>query len=128
MPMLRILCLMLCFPLATWAADDYQHRMDPGAAADAADRRPQRPALGTPGALRRAVSRPSTCTADTSKLDGWRRHDPADDRHPATARRSRRRAVLVGVDPAQNQGCDAVQMTLEQIDLVKRHGRAIPGP
>ena len=28
MPMFRILCLLLCLPVATWAADDYQHRID----------------------------------------------------------------------------------------------------
>src|SRR5258708_18037523 len=28
MPMLRVLCLLLCFPLATWAAEDYRHRID----------------------------------------------------------------------------------------------------
>ena len=28
MPMLRVLCLMLCLPLTTWAAEDYQHRIE----------------------------------------------------------------------------------------------------
>src|ERR1700734_2091975 len=28
MPILCILCLILCLPLTTWAAEDYEHRVD----------------------------------------------------------------------------------------------------
>jgi membrane dipeptidase len=125
MPMLRILCLLLCLPLSTWAAEDYQQRVD-------------RVLLQTPlidghndlpwEIRERFKSDPAAVNlaADTSHL--------AVEAGQATLMTDipRLRAGHVGAQfwsvwiPVSTQGFEAVQMTLEQIDLVKRMSAQYP--
>ena len=71
-----------------------------------------------------ANSRPSICVPTHRSSCPERR--TAHDRYPAPPSRSRRGAVLVRVDPPDVHGFEAVQMTLEQIDLVKRIAARYP--
>src|SRR5579872_4585452 len=119
MPMFRILCLMLCFPLASWSAEDYQHRIDQVLL--------QTPLIDghndLPWEIRERFKSDVgavNLAADTSRL-------PAPPGGAALMTDiPRLRAGHVGAQfwsvwiPVNTQGFEAVQMTLEQIDLVKR--------
>ena len=63
---------------------------------------------------------------DTSKLPGWSRHGAAHDRHPAPARRHVGGQFWSVWVPVDVKGPEAVQTTLEQIDLVKRMAARYP--
>ncbi|HTD72237.1 MAG TPA: dipeptidase [Steroidobacteraceae bacterium] len=119
MPMLRILCLMLCFPLATWAADDYQHRID-----QVLLRTPLIDGHNDlPWEIRERYKSDVAAinlAADTSRLSA----EPGQAGLMTDI--PRLRAGHVGAQfwsvwiPVSTQGFEAVQMTLEQMDLVKR--------
>jgi membrane dipeptidase len=119
MPMLRILCLMLCFPLAAWAADDYQHRID-----QVLLRTPLIDGHNDlPWEIRERYKSDVTAinlAADTSRLSA----EPGQAGLMTDI--PRLRAGRVGAQfwsvwiPVETHGFEAVQMTLEQIDLVKR--------
>ncbi len=117
--MIRVLCLMLCFPMATWAAEDYQHRIDQVLL--------QTPLIDghndLPWEIRERFKGDVAAVnlaADTSQLPA-----PAGQAALMTDI-PRLRAGHVGAQfwsvwiPVNTQGFEAVQMTLEQIDLVKR--------
>jgi membrane dipeptidase len=125
MPMLRILCLLLCLPLSTWAAEDYQHRIDQVLQ--------QTPLIDghndLPWEIRERFKSDVAAvnlTADTSRL-----HVEAGQAALMTDI-PRLRAGHVGAQfwsvwiPVETQGFEAVQMTLEQIDLVKRMSAQYP--
>ena len=123
--MLRILCLLLCLPLTTWAAEDYQHRIEQVLV--------QTPLIDghndLPWEIRERFKSDVAAVnlmADTSRL-------------PVEAGQAglmtdipRLRAGHVGAQfwsvwiPVSTQGFEAVQMTLEQIDLVKRMSAQYP--
>jgi membrane dipeptidase len=125
MPMLRILCLLLCLPLTTWAAEDYQHRVD-------------RVLLQTP--LIDGHNDLPWEIRERFKSDFTAVELAADTRHlPLAAGQAalmtdipRLRVGNVGAQfwsvwiPVSAQGFEAVQMTLEQIDLVKRMAAHYP--
>ena len=125
MPMLRILCLLLCLPLTTWAAPDYQHRVDQVLL--------QTPLIDghndLPWEIRERFKSDLSAVnlaADTSHL----RLQPGQAALMTDI--PRLRAGHVGAQfwsvwiPVSTQGFEAVQMTLEQIDLVKRMSAQYP--
>lgn len=125
MPMLRILCLLLCLPLTTWAAPDYQHRVDQILL--------QTPLIDghndLPWEIRERFQSDLSAVnlaADTSHL----RLQPGQAALMTDI--PRLRAGHVGAQfwsvwiPVSTQGFEAVQMTLEQIDLVKRMSAQYP--
>jgi len=125
MPMLRILCLLLCLPLTTWAAEDYQHRVDQVLS--------QTPLIDghndLPWEIRERFKNDLAAVnlaADTSHL----RLEPGQAALMTDI--PRLRAGHVGAQfwsvwiPVSTQGFQAVQMTLEQIDLVKRMSAQYP--
>jgi membrane dipeptidase len=125
MPMLRLLCLLLCLPLTAWAAEDYQHRVD-------------RVLLQTP--LIDGHNDLPWEIRERFKSDVAAVNLIADTSHlPVAAGQAalmtdipRLRAGHVGAQfwsvwiPVSTQGFEAVQMTLEQIDLVKRMSAQYP--
>jgi membrane dipeptidase len=125
MPKLRLLCLLLCLPLTTWAAEDYQHRVD-------------RVLLQTP--LIDGHNDLPWEIRERFKSDVAAVNLIADTSHlPVAAGQAalmtdipRLRAGHVGAQfwsvwiPVSTQGFEAVQMTLEQIDLVKRMSAQYP--
>ncbi len=125
MSMLRILCLLLCLPLTTWAAEDYQHRVDQVLL--------QTPLIDghndLPWEIRERFKSDLAAVnlaADTSHL----RLQPGQAALMTDI--PRLRAGHVGAQfwsvwiPVSTQGFEAVQMTLEQIDLVKRMSAQYP--
>jgi len=125
MPMLRVICLMLCCPVAAWAADDYQHRVDQILL--------QTPLIDGHNDLPWEIR-------ERFKSDPAAVHLEADTQHLLLAAEQaalmtdipRLRAGHVGAQfwsvwvPVSSQGFEAVQMTLEQMDVVKRMAAQYP--
>jgi membrane dipeptidase len=125
MPMLRILCLLLCFPLATWAAEDYQHRIDHVLS--------QTPLIDGHNDLPWEIRERFKSDVAAINLSADTRHLPVEAGQAAFMTDiPRLRAGLVGAQfwsvwiPVGVSGFEAVQMTLEQIDLVKRMSAQYP--
>jgi membrane dipeptidase len=123
--MLRVICLMLCFPLSTWAAGDYQNRVERVLL--------QTPLIDghndLPWEIRERYKSDLAAldlSADTSRLP------LGVDQTALMTDIPRLRAGHVGAQfwsvwiPVNVQGFEAVQMTLEQIDLVKRMAARYP--
>jgi len=121
----RLFCLMLCLPLSTWAADTYQHRVEQVLR--------QTPLIDghndLPWEIRdryKSDLAALNLAADTSHLA------LGEDQAPLMTDIPRLRLGLVGAQfwsvwvPVNIQGFEAVQMTLEQIDLVKRMSARYP--
>src|SRR5450631_3305751 len=117
--MIRILCLMLCFPLTTWASDTYQHRVEQVLL--------QTPLIDghndLPWEIRDRYKSDLTAlnlAADTGHIA------LGENQAPLMTDIPRLRLGHVGAQfwsvwiPVNTQGFEAVQLTLEQIDLVKR--------
>jgi membrane dipeptidase len=125
MPMFRILCLMLCFPLAAWAADDYQHRIDQVLL--------RTPLIDGHNDLPWEIRERYKSDVAAINLAADTSHLPAEpDQAGIMTDIPRLRAGHVGAQfwsvwiPVSTQGFEAVQMTLEQIDLVKRMSAHYP--
>jgi len=125
MPMLRILCLMLCFPLTTWAAEDYQHRI--------AHVLSQTPLIDGHNDLPWEIRERYKSDVAAIDLSADTRRLPLQAGQAAFMTDiPRLRAGHVGAQfwsvwiPVSVQGFEAVQMTLEQIDLVKRMSAQYP--
>jgi membrane dipeptidase len=125
MPMLRIFSLLLCLPLSAWAAADYQHRLDQVLL--------QTPLIDghndLPWEIRERFK--SDLAAINLAVDTG--HLALQDGQAALMTDiPRLRAGHVGAQfwsvwiPVSTQGFEAVQMTLEQIDLVKRMSAQYP--
>src|ERR1700677_974352 len=119
MPMIRILCLMLCLPLSAWAAEDYQHRVDQVLA--------QTPLIDGHNDLPWEIRERFKSDVAAVNLAADTSHLPLEAGQAALMTDIPRwRAGHVGAQfwsvwiPVSAQGFEAVQMTLEQIDLVKR--------
>ncbi len=122
---IRSLCLILCIPLSAWAAQDYQQRVEHILL--------QTPLIDghndLPWELRERFHGDFAAVdlaADTSHLP------LADDQAALMTDIPRLRAGLVGAQfwsvwiPVTESGFEAVQTTLEQIDLVKRMAARYP--
>src|SRR3979409_514252 len=119
MPKFRILCLVLFFPLAAWAADDYQHRIDQVLL--------QTPLIDGHNDLPWEIRERYKSDVAAINLAADTSHLPAGPDQaafmteipplPACDCGSQVWSVWI---PVGTQGFEAVQMTLEQIDLVKR--------
>jgi membrane dipeptidase len=125
MPMLRILCLMLCLPLTTWAAEDYQHRLDQVLL--------QTPLIDGHNDLPWEIRERFKSDLTAINLGADTRHLPFEPGQAALMTDiPRLRAGHVGAQfwsvwiPVSTPGFEAVQMTLEQIDLVKRMSAQYP--
>src|SRR5258706_4087641 len=125
MPMLRLLCLLLCFPLATWAAEDYRHRIDHVLS--------QTPLIDGHNDLPWEIRERYKGDVAAINLSADTRHLPVAAGQAAFMTDiPRLRAGLVGAQfwsvwiPVSSPGFEAVQMTLEQIDLVKRMSAQYP--
>ena len=125
MPMLRILCFLLCFPLTTWAAEDYQHRIDRVLS--------QTPLIDGHNDLPWEIRERYKGDVAAINLRADTRHLPVEAGQAAFMTDiPRLRAGLVGAQfwsvwiPVSVPGFEAVQMTLEQIDLVKRMSAQYP--
>src|SRR5580704_11281707 len=125
MPMLRILSLLLCLPLTTWAADDYQHRIDHVLS--------QTPLIDGHNDLPWEIRERYKGDVAAINLSADTRHLPVEAGQAAFMTDiPRLRAGLVGAQfwsvwiPVSAPGFEAVQMTLEQIDLVKRMSAQYP--
>src|ERR1700721_2583104 len=119
MPMLCILCLMLCLPLTTWAAQDYEHRVDQVLL--------QTPLIDGHNDLPWEIRGRFKSHVTALNLAAGTSHLPLEAGQAALMTDiPRLRAGHVGAQfwsvwiPVSAQGFEAVQMTLEQIDLVKR--------
>ena len=119
MPMLCILCLMLCLPLTTWAAEDYEHRVDRVLL--------QTPLIDGHNDLPWEIRERFKSDVAAINLAVSTGHLPLEAGQAALMTDiPRLRAGHVGAQfwsvwiPVSAQGFEAVQMTLEQIDLVKR--------
>jgi membrane dipeptidase len=125
MPKLRVLCLLLLCPLAVWAGDDYQHRVE-------------QVLLKTP--LIDGHNDLPWEIRDRFKSDPGAVNLAADTQHLMLQEGQaalmtdipRLRAGHVGAQfwsvwvPVSVPGLEAVQMTLEQMDIVKRMVRQYP--
>jgi membrane dipeptidase len=125
MPMLRILCLLLCLPLTAWAAEDYQHRVDQVLL--------QTPLIDGHNDLPWEIRERFKSDVAAVNLLGDTSHLPVEAGQAALMTDiPRLRAGHVGAQfwsvwiPVETQGFAAVQMTLEQIDLVKRMSAQYP--
>jgi membrane dipeptidase len=123
--MLRILCLLLCLPLTAWAADDYQHRLDQVLL--------QTPLIDGHNDLPWEIRERFKSDVAAVNLSTDTRHLPLEAGQTALMTDiPRLRAGHVGAQfwsvwiPVETQGFAAVQMTLEQIDLVKRMSAQYP--
>jgi membrane dipeptidase len=123
--MLRMICLMLFFPLSTWAAQDYQHRVEQVLL--------RTPLIDGHNDLPWEIR--DRYKSDFSLIDlaSDTHHLPVGENQTALMTDiPRLRAGLVGAQfwsvwvPVEVQGFQAVQMTLEQIDLVKRMAARYP--
>jgi membrane dipeptidase len=117
--MLCILCLMLCLPLTTWAAEDYEHRVDQVLL--------QTPLVDGHNDLPWEIRERFKSDVAALNLAAGTSHLPLEAGQAALMTDiPRLRAGHVGAQfwsvwiPVSAQGFEAVQMTLEQIDLVKR--------
>jgi membrane dipeptidase len=125
MPMLRILCLMLCLPLTAWAAEDYQHRVEQVLL--------QTPLIDGHNDLPWEIRERFKSDVAVVGLAADTRHLPLEAGQAALMTDiPRLRAGHVGAQfwsvwiPVGTPGFEAVQMTLEQIDLVKRMSAQYP--
>jgi membrane dipeptidase len=125
MPMLCILCLMLCLPLTTWAAEDYEHRVDQVLL--------QTPLIDGHNDLPWEIRERFKSDVAAINLAASTSHLPLEAGQAALMTDiPRLRAGHVGAQfwsvwiPVSAQGFEAVQMTLEQIDLVKRMSAQYP--
>ena len=125
MPMLRILCLMLCLPLTCFAAEDYQHRVDQVLL--------QTPLIDGHNDLPWEIRERFKSNLAAINLAADTRHLPLESGQAALMTDiPRLRAGRVGAQfwsvwiPVSTPGFEAVQMTLEQIDLVKRMAAQYP--
>jgi membrane dipeptidase len=125
MPMLRILCLMLCLPLTAWAAEDYQHRVDQVLL--------QTPLIDGHNDLPWEIRERFKSDVTAVDLAADTRHLPLEAGQAALMTDiPRLRTGHVGAQfwsvwiPVGTPGFEAVQMTLEQIDLVKRMSARYP--
>jgi membrane dipeptidase len=114
--MFRMIFLMLCFPLSAWAAQDYEHRVEQVLL--------QTPLIDGHNDLPWEIR--DRYKSDLSQIDlgSDTRHLPIGDDQMTDI--PRLRLGHVGAQfwsvwiPVEIQGFQAVQMTLEQMDLVKR--------
>jgi membrane dipeptidase len=125
MPMLRALCLLLCFPLTTWAAEDYQHRVEHVLS--------QTPLIDGHNDLPWEIRERYKGDVAAINLAADTRHLPVEAGQAAFMTDiPRLRTGHVGAQfwsvwiPVNVPGFEAVQMTLEQIDLVKRMSAQYP--
>jgi membrane dipeptidase len=125
MPMFRIVCLLLCLPLTAWAAEDYQHRVDQVLL--------QTPLIDGHNDLPWEIRERFKSDVAAVNLAGDSSHLPLEAGQAALMTDiPRLRAGHVGAQfwsvwiPVETQGFEAVQMTLEQIDLVKRMSAQYP--
>jgi membrane dipeptidase len=123
--MLRILCLMLCLPLTAWAAEDYQHRVEQVLL--------QTPLIDGHNDLPWEIRERFKSDVAVVGLAADTRHLPLEAGQAALMTDiPRLRAGHVGAQfwsvwiPVGTPGFEAVQMTLEQIDLVKRMSAQYP--
>jgi membrane dipeptidase len=125
MPMLRIVCLLLCLPLTAWAAEDYQHRVEQVLL--------QTPLIDGHNDLPWEIKERFKSDLAAINLARDTSHLPVGAGQAALMTDiPRLRAGHVGAQfwsvwiPVDTQGFEAVQMTLEQIDLVKRMSAQYP--
>jgi membrane dipeptidase len=123
--MLRALCLLLCFPLTTWAAEDYQHRVEHVLS--------QTPLIDGHNDLPWEIRERYKGDVAAINLAADTRHLPVEAGQAAFMTDiPRLRTGHVGAQfwsvwiPVNVPGFEAVQMTLEQIDLVKRMSAQYP--
>jgi membrane dipeptidase len=123
--MLRMICLMLLFPLSSWAAEDYQHRVEQVLL--------RTPLIDGHNDLPWEIRERFKSDFSAIDLGSDTHHLPVDiDQAAMMTDIPRLRAGLVGAQfwsvwiPVDVQGFQAVQMTLEQIDLVKRMAERYP--
>jgi membrane dipeptidase len=119
MQSLRALCLLLLLPLSAWAADDYQHRIDKVLM--------QTPLIDGHNDLPWEIRDRYKSSFDGLDLGSDTAHLPLGASEVALMTDiPRLRMGRVGAQfwsvwiPSSVKGPEAVQMTLEQIDLVKR--------
>jgi membrane dipeptidase len=117
--MLRIACLMLCLPLCAVAADDYQHRVEQVLV--------RTPLIDGHNDLPWEIRERFKSDLATIDLASDTHHLPVDEGQAALMTDiPRLRAGHVGAQfwsvwiPVETPGFQAVQVTLEQMDLVKR--------
>jgi membrane dipeptidase len=125
MPLLRVVCLLLLCPVAVWAADDYQHRVDRVLQ--------QTPLIDGHNDLPWEIRDRFKSDPGAVNLASDTRHLPFEEGQAALMTDiPRLRAGHVGAQfwsvwvPVNVQGFEAVQMTLEQIDIVKRMAAQYP--
>jgi membrane dipeptidase len=123
--MLRVLCLLLCLPLTTWAAEDYQHRVEHVLS--------QTPLIDGHNDLPWEIRERYKSDVAAINLAADTKHLPVQAGQAALMTDiPRLRAGLVGAQfwsvwvPVNLQGFEAVQVTLEQMDLVKRMSAQYP--
>jgi membrane dipeptidase len=124
-PMIRMICLMLFFPLSTWAAENYQHRVEQVLL--------RTPLIDGHNDLPWEIRERYKSDFAAIDLASDTRHLPVGvDQTAFMTDIPRLRAGHVGAQfwsvwiPVEIQGFQAVQMTLEQIDLVKRMAARYP--
>jgi membrane dipeptidase len=117
--MIRILCLMLCLPVGAWAAQDYEHRVEQVLL--------QTPLIDGHNDLPWEIRDRYKSDLALIDLSSDTHHLPVGEGQTALMTDiPRLRAGQVGAQfwsvwiPVDVSGFQAVQMTLEQIDLVKR--------
>jgi membrane dipeptidase len=125
-PSFRTLALLLLLPLSAWAADDYQHRVDQVLM--------QTPLIDGHNDLPWEIRERYKSDFNAIDLKSDTRHLPVGGADDAALMTDipRLRAGKVGAQfwsvwiPVNVSGPEAVQMTLEQIDLVKRMAARYP--
>jgi membrane dipeptidase len=125
MPNLRVICLLLLCPVAAWAADDYQHRVDRVLL--------QTPLIDGHNDLPWEIRERFKSDPGAVNLAADTQHLPLQaDQAALMTDIPRLRAGHVGAQfwsvwiPVTAPGFEAVQMTLEQMDIVKRMARQYP--
>ena len=123
--MIRMICLMLLLPLSTWAAEDYQHRVEQVLL--------RTPLIDGHNDLPWEIRERYKSDFSAIDLASDTQHLPVGaDQAAIMTDIPRLRAGHVGAQfwsvwiPVEVQGFQAVQMTLEQIDLTKRMAARYP--
>jgi membrane dipeptidase len=123
---IRVLCLLLCAPMAAWGADDYRHRVDQILL--------KTPLIDGHNDLPWEIRDRFKSDLAAVDLRSDTTHLPFPDGASALMTDiPRLRAGDVGGQfwsvwiPSEMKGYQAVQVTLEQIDLVKRMAARYPG-
>jgi len=123
--MIRMICLMLLLPLSTWAAEDYQHRVEQVLL--------RTPLIDGHNDLPWEIRERYKSDFSAIDLASDTHHLPVGaDQAAIMTDIPRLRAGHVGAQfwsvwiPVEVQGFQAVQMTLEQIDLTKRMAARYP--